>query len=582
MAHLPAVWPCFVCLIRFSVVSAQPRTAGPVRVSVSDDRKTAVVHVKHGQRDHVYHIEAASVFAEGAEIISHTDQGEERVRAPAVTMFRAVGDGERATATIHADGSVTGLFEHEDAVLRVSPSHKPQKASQRGSRSLREDPMSSVAAGTGEAAHMHDFSYLPPLDLLGRSRQTPRRRLHGEDTDIVASSSDTSRRLQGGDDPLLIIDRHKEFMPEDQRSDLPSDETPNMTKWAGEHWHPGCYPNDDTINEFQVGVVLDNEAWKKHSEDVQEHITEAVAQASFVFEKQMHIRIKIGEFKIFKSASGAPAYAVGCPSANLMQTKLSQLRLGSGYSFMGSTHLFTGCGTDFSVVGLAYLGTICNANKYNTAVNQIHDHRSENTFLIFAHELGHNFGGDHSFEEGHGNTGGIMDYGDGHLDGVYQFNTRYRKAEMCDVMNRRAGKCQGKFGSEHGQVKLGSADGQVKFGSANGKSLLLPAAAAVAAAALLCVCWCCLMFCFFCPNVCNSQVRHTAICRGGVVVGCGAFSGSTACISQSRQQVVPSKIRPHAQHGPLTTRPNAQKPAVNSGALHTEEAGAQCTDVWSL
>ena len=30
---------------------------------------------------------------------------------------------------------------------------------------------------------------------------------------------------------------------------------------------------------------------------------------------------------------------------------------------------------------------------------------------------------------------GIMDYGDGKLDGVYQFNTRYRKQEMCRQMN---------------------------------------------------------------------------------------------------------------------------------------------------
>ena len=31
----------------------------------------------------------------------------------------------------------------------------------------------------------------------------------------------------------------------------------------------------------------------------------------------------------------------------------------------------------------------------------------------FAHEVGHNFGCDHAFDEGQGRTGGIMDYGDG-------------------------------------------------------------------------------------------------------------------------------------------------------------------------
>jgi len=452
MVHLSAARYFLFSLIPCLATSARPRTAGPVRVSVSNDSRTAVVHFKHGLKDHVYHLEAASVFAEGAEIISHTDAGEERVKAPAVTMFRAVEDRQRATARIHADGSVTGLFEHEGEVVRVAPSHMPRNASQRVGRSLHEDSMPVVTAGTGEAAHVHDFSYLPPLDLLGGNRQTPRRRLHGKDADMVAFMSDAFRRLDDEEEPELKIDNHKDFTPEDQRSDLPSDEMPRvgaqiaaMTQWAGVRWYPSCYPGDDKVHEFKVGVVLDNEAWTRHSLDIEQHIADAIAQSSLVYEKQMNIRLTIGEFVIYKSAIGAPAYAVGCPDTNLMETKLNQLRQGSGYNFMGSTHLFTGCGTDYGVVGLAYVGTICNKYKYNIGVDQIHDYNSENTFLIFAHELGHNFGGDHSFEEGEGTTGGIMDYGDGHLNGVYQFNTKYRKAEMCETMNRVAGRCQGKF-----------------------------------------------------------------------------------------------------------------------------------------
>merc|ERR1719359_487269 len=63
------------------------------------------------------------------------------------------------------------------------------------------------------------------------------------------------------------------------------------------------------------------------------------------------------------------------------------------------------------------------------------------TWLTFAHELGHNFAGRHSFEEGQGKTGGIMDYGDGKKNGVYQFNTKYRKEQMCDKLNKVVGQC---------------------------------------------------------------------------------------------------------------------------------------------
>jgi hypothetical protein len=52
-------------------------------------------------------------------------------------------------------------------------------------------------------------------------------------------------------------------------------------------------------------------------------------------------------------------------------------------------------------------------------------------WLTVAHEIGHNFNADHSFENGVGTTGGIMDYGDGKYLGEYQFNPNLRRDEMC-------------------------------------------------------------------------------------------------------------------------------------------------------
>lgn len=38
-----------------------------------------------------------------------------------------------------------------------------------------------------------------------------------------------------------------------------------------------------------------------------------------------------------------------------------------------------------------------------------------------------------------------MDYGDGRLNGEYQFNSKYRKTEMCRVLSRRVDSCGGNF-----------------------------------------------------------------------------------------------------------------------------------------
>jgi len=109
----------------------------------------------------------------------------------------------------------------------------------------------------------------------------------------------------------------------------------------------------------------------------------------------------------------------------------------------GANHLFTGCGGRWGILGIAYVGTICHTRGYNTGANKIHGGSSP--WLTFAHELGHNFNGKHSFEDGQGRTGGVMDYGDGKLNGHYQFNTKYRKTEMCSKMNQKVNNCNGNF-----------------------------------------------------------------------------------------------------------------------------------------
>jgi len=101
----------------------------------------------------------------------------------------------------------------------------------------------------------------------------------------------------------------------------------------------------------------------------------------------------------------------------------------------GLWHLMTNCFPPPGVIGVAYLNAICSP-RVGAGLSSS---GTGATWTIVAHELGHNFGAEHSFELGQQRTGGIMDYGrrQKELTGnIWQFNSRFREAQVCQHMRR--------------------------------------------------------------------------------------------------------------------------------------------------
>ena len=163
-----------------------------------------------------------------------------------------------------------------------------------------------------------------------------------------------------------------------------------------------------------------------------------MAETNLVFREQFNVILTIGDYYVVHEdvdATGAQGPEWNAPSCEL--TINQQLERFARWTRNagkkngpprqhGVWHLFDDCfrqgaglAKDSWTVGLAYVGTLC--RSWNAGVTYTY----QETWKTFAHELGHNFGADHSFEEGQGKTGGIMDYGDGKLHGEYQFNTKY-------------------------------------------------------------------------------------------------------------------------------------------------------------
>lgn len=226
-----------------------------------------------------------------------------------------------------------------------------------------------------------------------------------------------------------------------------------------------------------VVLFADVPAYKILGEFVDTLFQDTIREVSYIYEQQMHIELQLGATAHWTKDDMAPSYAKDDCGEDFMSTKLNLLGSEGKKTANGaSVQLFTGCGNGTGVIGLAAVAAICSAR--NVGVNQL---QGANPWLIYAHELGHNFAARHSFEDGKGTTGGIMDYADGKLDGVYQFNTKYRKSQVCEFLNRTHGHCTGYWPSNSTHVVAPpetSIEQLQKFvfeeGGAVGKHVLAP------------------------------------------------------------------------------------------------------------
>jgi len=230
------------------------------------------------------------------------------------------------------------------------------------------------------------------------------------------------------------------------------DEDRRQLKYANKQWK-GCYLGENDRRIMSIGIAVGSKlAENLGEENVRGWASSLVAEASLVFEAQFNIQLEIGTLYISEKSS-RPSWDSRCGRA--IGTQLTSFEKWTKPSREAAWHLFDDCfsRSRSGIIGLASMGTLCQRPRrgwrdYNTGAN----YYSFETWLTFAHELGHTMGAGHTFENGVGNTGGIMDYGDGTLRGKYQFHEN-RKEELCDVVSETVDNCGGKFTVRENLVK---------------------------------------------------------------------------------------------------------------------------------
>lgn len=184
-------------------------------------------------------------------------------------------------------------------------------------------------------------------------------------------------------------------------------------------FYPNCFSGDtQSANTMSIDIIVDDAfvSGVGTFELASEKVRDAVKTASeVVWEPQLNINLTVNSV-IFTNETTCTNAAAALDVAG--KTKHEKI-----------AHLFTGCSTISG--GVSHTDTACD-NYFGVSISKW---AGASSWRVMSHELGHTIGLLHTFQNGVGRTGGIMDYGTGKLkeswNWQYGFHPEFSRESMC-------------------------------------------------------------------------------------------------------------------------------------------------------
>lgn len=141
---------------------------------------------------------------------------------------------------------------------------------------------------------------------------------------------------------------------------------------------------------LRVGVVADYEFFRQFSDDPEGTIISRMDIVDGIYSSQVGVKISLAPLTVFTVAN--EPFTKTDPADLLAQVR--QFRSSQPTQMaLGVTHLMTGRDLDGDIVGISYLGSVCNGDGADSLSEGAHS--TSMSALIVAHELGHNFNAPH-------------------------------------------------------------------------------------------------------------------------------------------------------------------------------------------
>ena len=417
---LKAIDPSVTPSLSRNRAATESTTATPTDTHERPYPKHISLSFEWNDRQHTYNLQLIdSLFASSSQVSVLTDSSRESFADSLVTYSATISRQAWIVATLHSSGLFEATLHSNGNTTQLRPMHAMQSMSftselQHDLTQLTDSSTVQMVAFTHES--IPDFRMQQLCGFIDSTGE-----LH---IDRVRNSthSPTNRRL------------------------LDSDNAANDVSQIA-RWSPDCFPSSAQLHAISVGIVVDYAMFIAFDRDVQaihSSVQHMYASINAVYMQQLHVVLQIHEIVIHSSPASDPieqAFILNpsntsgtCDgSSNEMETVLAAfqnwraLNRTRQYSMW---HLLSDCFAPPGIVGLAVIGGACSPKA--TLVASL----SSTMWLTIAHETGHLLGAAHTFQNGIGMTGGIMDYGDARIAGQIQFNSQYSRSSMCDTLTR--------------------------------------------------------------------------------------------------------------------------------------------------